>query len=83
MNVEQNIGYSLRLKRISKTIIKETVSKALELVQLEGFEKRMPGELSGGQQQRVAIAGAIVNRPAFAVGRPWCSGPSVTPPNAD
>jgi spermidine/putrescine transport system ATP-binding protein len=65
MNVEQNIGYSLRLKRISKTIIKETVSKALELVQLEGFEKRMPGELSGGQQQRVAIARAIVNRPAL------------------
>ncbi|MGI6628603.1 MAG: ABC transporter ATP-binding protein [Bacillota bacterium] len=65
MNVEQNIGYSLRLKRINKEVINKTVVKALELVQLEGFEKRMPGGLSGGQQQRVAIARAIVNRPAL------------------
>ena len=35
----------------------------LELVQLEGYEKRMPSELSGGQKQRVAIARALVNRP--------------------
>lgn len=65
MNVEQNVSYSLRLKRIDKPTIKKTVQEALELVQLEGLEKRMPGELSGGQQQRVAIARAIVNRPAL------------------
>ncbi len=65
MNVEQNIGYSLRLRRVDKASIRKTVQDALELVQLEGFEKRMPNELSGGQQQRVAIARAIVNRPAL------------------
>ncbi len=65
MNVEQNIGYSLRLRRVDKASIRKTVQDALELVQLEDFEKRMPNELSGGQQQRVAIARAIVNQPAL------------------
>ncbi|HHW26002.1 MAG TPA: ABC transporter ATP-binding protein [Firmicutes bacterium] len=64
MTVEANIGYSLRLKRVDKETIKKTVSQALELVQLSGYEKRMPDELSGGQKQRVAIARAIVNQPA-------------------
>lgn len=63
MTVEGNISYSLRLKRLDRARIKETVSKALELVQLVGFEKRMPSELSGGQRQRVAIARALVNNP--------------------
>ena len=35
----------------------------MELVELSGFEKRMPHSLSGGQQQRIAIARAIVNEP--------------------
>ncbi len=64
MTVEANVGYSLRLKRIPKLSIEKTVKEALELVQLSGFEKRMPNELSGGQRQRVAIARAIVNEPA-------------------
>lgn len=64
MTVEGNIGYSLRLKHVDKATIKQTVVEALDLVQLSGFEKRMPDELSGGQRQRVAIARAIVNRPA-------------------
>ncbi|MGB4025363.1 MAG: ABC transporter ATP-binding protein, partial [Bacillota bacterium] len=59
------ISYSLRLKRVDKDTIRKTVQEALELVQLQGFEKRMPNELSGGQQQRVAIARAIVNQPAL------------------
>ncbi|MDD4797378.1 MAG: ABC transporter ATP-binding protein [Eubacteriales bacterium] len=63
MSVEANIGYSLRLKRVAKAEIKKTVAQALELVQLAGYEKRMPGELSGGQRQRVAIARAVVNQP--------------------
>ena len=44
MNVEQNISYSLRLRRVDKATIRKTVEEALELVQLEGFEKRMPNE---------------------------------------
>jgi len=63
MSVAGNIGYSLRLKHTSKSEIKKTVAKALETVQLSGFEKRMPHELSGGQRQRIAIARAIVNNP--------------------
>jgi len=63
MNVEQNIGYSLKLKGAAKPEIKQAVSEALALVRLEGFEKRSPNELSGGQKQRVAVARAIINRP--------------------
>ena len=63
MNVEDNIGYGLKLKKKSKEQIHTAVMDALKLVQLEGYEKRMPSELSGGQRQRVAIARAIVNEP--------------------
>jgi spermidine/putrescine transport system ATP-binding protein len=63
MSVEQNIGYSLKLKRRPRGEIKKTVAEALALVQLSGYEKRRPEELSGGQRQRVAVARAVVNRP--------------------
>jgi spermidine/putrescine transport system ATP-binding protein len=63
MNVEQNIGYSLRLKGLPKPEIKHAVREALALVRLDGFEKRSPNELSGGQRQRVAVARAIINKP--------------------
>ena len=63
MNVGANIGYGLRLKRKSRAEIRTAVSQALELVQLPGYEDRMPSELSGGQRQRIAIARALVNEP--------------------
>ncbi|AEF80469.1 ABC transporter ATP-binding protein [Leadbettera azotonutricia] len=63
MNVEANIGYSLRLKHASRGKIKQETADALNLVQLHGYEKRMPSELSGGQRQRVALARALVNKP--------------------
>ncbi|MDR1421151.1 MAG: ABC transporter ATP-binding protein [Treponema sp.] len=63
MNVEQNIGYSLKLKKKSRAEIRETVAGALDLVQLAGYEKRRPQELSGGQRQRVALARAVASRP--------------------
>jgi spermidine/putrescine transport system ATP-binding protein len=63
MSVEMNISYSLRLKRRPRGEIKKAVGDALELVQLAGYERRMPHELSGGQRQRVAVARAVVNRP--------------------
>lgn len=63
MNVAENIGYGLKLKKVPKNEIKKKVSQMLELVQLEGYEKRKPSELSGGQKQRVAIARALVNNP--------------------
>lgn len=63
MNVFDNIGYGLRIKKVGKKEIKERVQEMLRLVQLEGFELRMPAEMSGGQRQRVAIARALINRP--------------------
>lgn len=63
MNVYDNIAFGLVEKKIKKSEIKERVSRILSLVQLSGFEKRMPSNMSGGQKQRVAIARALVNRP--------------------
>ncbi len=63
MNVEQNIGYGLKIKGVPKDEIKKRVKEMLKLVQLEGFESRRPLAMSGGQRQRVAIARALVNNP--------------------
>ncbi len=63
MNVADNIGYGLKLKKVPKDVIAGKVREMLQLVQLSGYEKRMPEQLSGGQRQRVAIARAVVNEP--------------------
>ena len=63
MNIAENIAFGLKIKKKSKTYIEDKIKYALKLVNLEGFEKRMPDSLSGGQQQRIAIARAIVNEP--------------------
>ena len=63
MNVEDNIGYGLKIRKVPKSQIKQKVKEMLELVQLEGYERRKPAELSGGQKQRVAIARALANNP--------------------
>jgi putative spermidine/putrescine transport system ATP-binding protein len=63
MNVEQNIGYGLKVRRVPRAERTERVAEALGVVRLEGFEGRRPGQLSGGQRQRVALARALVNRP--------------------
>ena len=63
MNVAENIGYGLKLRKVPRGEIKKKVAQMLELVQLEGYEKRKPSELSGGQKHRVAIARALVNNP--------------------
>ena len=62
--------YQKMLNRISKRqfkeeVIKNEVTKALKLVNLEGYEKRQINQLSGGQMQRIAIARAIVNKPCI------------------
>lgn len=61
MTVAANIGYSLKLRRRPNEEIAKAVAQALELVQLTGYENRMPAQLSGGQKQRVAIATALVS----------------------
>ncbi len=63
MNIFDNIAFGLRQKKTPKDEIRKKVKKVLELVDLEGFEKRSVSTLSGGQQQRVAIARALVNEP--------------------
>lgn len=65
MDVFHNIAYGLKLKKEKKAVIKQKVQEMLDLVQLSGYEKRMPAQLSGGQKQRVAIARALVNNPGI------------------
>lgn len=63
LNIFDNVAFGLKLKKLPKDEINKKVKKALEIVDLEGFEKRKISTLSGGQQQRIAIARAIVNEP--------------------
>jgi len=63
MTIAENIAFGLKIKKKSKNYIYDKIKYALKLVNLEGFENRMPDSLSGGQQQRIAIARAIVNEP--------------------
>ena len=56
LNVAENIGFGLNLKKVDKDVIAQKVTRMLKMVGLEGFEKRDVTLLSGGQQQRVAIA---------------------------
>ncbi|NLK22382.1 MAG: ABC transporter ATP-binding protein [Epulopiscium sp.] len=63
MNVEENIAFGLKIKKVNEKTIQEKIHKILKLVNLEGYEKRSIDSLSGGQQQRIAIARALVNEP--------------------
>lgn len=63
LNIYDNIAFGLREKKMDKALIDKEVKHVLEVVDLEGFEKRKVQSLSGGQQQRIAIARAIVNKP--------------------
>ncbi|HHU73408.1 MAG TPA: ABC transporter ATP-binding protein [Clostridiales bacterium] len=63
MTIAENIAFGLKIKKKSKAYIQDKIKYALKLVNLDGYENRMPNSLSGGQQQRIAIARAIVNEP--------------------
>lgn len=63
MNVEDNIAFAMKLKKMDKAVIKEKVEKLLDQVRLAGFEKRKVSRLSGGQMQRVALARALGAEP--------------------
>ena len=63
MNVFDNVAYPLRIRKSPKQEVEQRVMRALEMVHLNGLEKRMPSQLSGGQQQRVALARAVVAEP--------------------
>ena len=63
MSVIENVSYGLKMAKVKKNEYIEKSIETLKLVNLEGYENRMPSELSGGQQQRVAVARAIVLEP--------------------
>jgi putative spermidine/putrescine transport system ATP-binding protein len=64
MTVEQNVAYGLMVKNVPRRDRHARAEEMLEMVRLEGFGGRRPGELSGGQRQRVALARALINRPS-------------------
>ena len=64
LTVRENVEYGLKLRKISKSEMKEKVEKILDVVQITEYQDRLPERLSGGQQQRVALARAIVIHPS-------------------
>ena len=63
MTVAENVAFPLKARRFPKNEIKDRVLRALDLVDLTGYEDRPGPLLSGGQQQRVAFARALVTEP--------------------
>ena len=63
LNVEDNIGFGLKMQGASSQTIRAEVKRMLNLIGLPGIERRKPGQLSGGEQQRVALARALVTNP--------------------
>jgi len=63
MTVGENVGYPLKLKKMTKAMISERVEAALRMVGLEPLTNRYPSQLSGGEQQRVALARALIKEP--------------------
>ena len=63
MTVAQNMGFSLKIAKMSKAEIRERILDAARLLDLEPYLERKPKDLSGGQRQRVAMGRAIVRRP--------------------
>lgn len=63
MTVARNVGYPLKMAKTGKEEMNRRVREALELVDMTGYEGRLPHQLSGGERQRVALARALVSRP--------------------
>src|SRR5438445_5857395 len=63
MNVYDNIGFGLRMRKVARPELDRRVRAALEQVGLRGYENRYQREMSGGEQQRVALARVLVTQP--------------------
>ena len=71
LNVEENIGFGLRVRGADKQVLAKKVRETAELLELSEHLKRKPGQLSGGQRQRVAMGRALVRDPkAFLMDEP-------------
>ncbi|WP_321867388.1 ABC transporter ATP-binding protein [Paraburkholderia tropica] len=66
-SVAENLAFPLKVRKVSKDEIERKVKRALNMVNMEKFANRMPGQLSGGQQQRIAVARALVFEPALVL----------------
>ena len=67
MTIAENIAFGLKIKGKTKSYIQDKIRYALKLVNLDGYENRMPDSLSGGQQQRIAIARAILKNAPIVI----------------
>lgn len=67
MTVEQNLEYPLKVRKMPATERDTRIKRALGMVNMAQFAKRMPAQLSGGQQQRVALARALVFNPKLVL----------------
>lgn len=67
LTIAENIAFGLDKSLFTKDQIRHTIKEMLQLIDLQGFEKRMPSELSGGQQTRVALARALAIKPAIVL----------------
>ena len=65
MTVYENMAFGMQIRKCPKEQIKKEIKKMLELVRMDGSEKKYPSQLSGGQQQRIAIARALVLKPSL------------------
>jgi len=63
MTVAQNLGFGLKMRGISKTLIRMRIEEAAQMLGIEDLLERRPRQLSGGQRQRVAMGRALVRRP--------------------
>jgi putative spermidine/putrescine transport system ATP-binding protein len=63
MSVAANVAFPLEMRGVARAEAARRVAEALAMVELSGYEARLPRQLSGGQQQRVALARAIVFKP--------------------
>ena len=64
MTVRDNVAFGLTVRKVPRDEIRVRVAELLELVHLEGFADRLPGQLSGGQRQRMSLARALAVRPS-------------------
>lgn len=67
MTIAENLAFPLKVRGMSSADVEQKVKRALDMVQMGGFEGRRPAQLSGGQQQRIALARALVFEPELVL----------------